>query len=78
MKKTARRKMTAKDASNHAAVFTAMAYLTAAADLLVGVYGWPDEQAAVFVTQLGERAAAKAAIMARQQQEETATREEAN
>ena len=74
MKKTARRKMTAKDASNHAAVFTAMAYLTAAADLLVGVYGWPDEQAAVFVTQLGERAAAKAARLARP--EET-SREEA-
>ncbi len=68
------RKLTAKDASNHAAVFTAMAYLTAAADLLVGVYGWPDEQAAVFVTQLGERAAAKAARLARP--EET-SREEA-
>ena len=69
-----RRKLTAKDASNHAATFTAMAYLTAAADLLVGVYGWPDEQAAVFVTQLGERAAAKAARLARP--EET-SREEA-
>ena len=68
------RKLTAKDSSNHAAVFTAMAYLTAAADLLVGVYGWPDEQAAVFVTQLGERAAAKAARLARP--EET-SREEA-
>ena len=69
-----RRKLTAKDASNHAATFTAIAYMTAAAEELVQGYGWSDEQAAVFVTQLGERAAAKAARLARP--EET-SREEA-
>ena len=74
MKKTARRKLTAKEASNHAAVFTAMAYLTAAAEELVQGYGWTDEQAAAFVTQLGDRATAKVARLARP--EET-SREEA-
>ena len=73
-----RRKMTAKDASNHAATFTSVAFMTAAAEELVQVYGWTDEQAAAFVTQLGDRATAKVARLARQQQEEAATREEGN
>lgn len=71
---TKRRKLTANDASNHAAVFTSVAFMTAAAELLSEVYGWSDEQAAAFVTQLGDRATAKAARLARP--EET-SREEA-
>ena len=63
--KTKPRKMTLREASNHAAVFTSMAYLKAVAELLRVVYGWPDEQAAVFVTQLGEKASALAACLAR-------------
>ena len=63
-----RRKLTAKDASNHAATFTAIAYMTAAAEELVQGYGWSDEQAAVFVTQLGGKASALAARLARSEE----------